>query len=329
MGENRVNFFRANLVFGAILIPAIWFVRVLFPLNTADPLIHRLAFSFIALLIIGLSYFSDFVRRNIRKFFIVFLYTIIVWFSYIIYINNALPEFVVSQLIWIVIFSSYFENWKEFGVFSVFTILISAATVFMLPDPLVNKLLYIIILPSGLMVNSVNPIWRLRLEKELGVKTSELDKFKLIVQNAGEHMIVTDIDGKIIYANHAAEILTGFTLPEMLGKRPSLWGKQMTKEFYSNMWDTIKNKKQRFIGEITNRRKNGELYTAHADITPAMDGSGNIQFFVGIERDITLEKRAKEALENRAAELSRMNELMVDRELKMIEMKKELARLKG
>lgn len=120
--------------------------------------------------------------------------------------------------------------------------------------------------------------------------TGDMEKFKLAVAGASDHIIITDKDGVILYANKAAEDTTGYSQQEMLGNRPSLWGKQMPEEFYRRMWRTIKEEKQSFYGEITNKRKNGQLYIAESHVAPLFDDKGDLYGFVGIERDITRQK---------------------------------------
>lgn len=112
-------------------------------------------------------------------------------------------------------------------------------------------------------------------------------KFHAAVESSSDQIVITDIDGKIIYANPAASKITGYSPEEIIGNKPSLWGKQMSKEFYQNMWYTIKNLKKPFDGEVNNKRKNGELYTAAIHITPLLDANNQIRFFVSTERDIT------------------------------------------
>jgi PAS domain S-box-containing protein len=127
------------------------------------------------------------------------------------------------------------------------------------------------------------------------ILAADLQKFRLAVDNASDHIIITDPDAKLLYANHAAEIITGYSVGEMTGKTPALWGGQMPSEFYKQMWNMIKNKKLPFIGELENRRKNGEIYIAELKISPILDDSGQIKFYVGIERDITKAKEIDRA----------------------------------
>ena len=122
------------------------------------------------------------------------------------------------------------------------------------------------------------------------VKEEELVKYKLAVDNSSDHIILTNVNGVIIYANRAAEDTTGFSVSEMVGQTPALWGRQMPQEFYKKMWHTIKEEKKPFLGEVTNRRKNGEIYQASTNISPVLNDDGEVKYFIGIERDITREK---------------------------------------
>jgi len=121
----------------------------------------------------------------------------------------------------------------------------------------------------------------------------DLKKFELAVENATDHIIITDPDAKIIYANRATQKLTGFSKEEILGQNPRLWGKQMNPGFYKKLWKTIKIDKKPFVGEIINKNKKGERYEAAVRISPVLDAKGNVIFFVGLERDITAQKKAE------------------------------------
>ena len=133
---------------------------------------------------------------------------------------------------------------------------------------------------------------QLQKEKDTSEKLAQdLQKFQLAVENVHDQIIITDPDGHIIYANRVIENNTGFTRKEVLGKKPGeLWGGHMDKKFYARMWRTIKEKKKVWEGELTNTRKNGETYIAALSIAPINDKEGIVRFFVGIERDVTVEK---------------------------------------
>lgn len=129
------------------------------------------------------------------------------------------------------------------------------------------------------------------LEAKVEERTKDLEKFKLAVDNSTEHIVITDPEGIVTYGNRAVERITGYEIKDILGKKVgALWKKPMTLEYYQDFWNTIKTKKKPYIGEIQNKRKNGEVYTALMSAFPILDKNGNILFFVGIEHDITREK---------------------------------------
>ncbi|MFA6519482.1 MAG: ATP-binding protein [Candidatus Paceibacterota bacterium] len=120
---------------------------------------------------------------------------------------------------------------------------------------------------------------------------NDLKKFKLALDDTSDQVIISDPEGMVVYANAAVERITGYRAEDALGKKAgALWKQPMPKEYYQNFWHTIKDLKTTFIGEIQNKRKNGEIYTAMINVSPVMDDAGNIIFFVGLERDITREK---------------------------------------
>jgi|WetSurMetagenome_2_1015567.scaffolds.fasta_scaffold14064_2 PAS domain S-box-containing protein len=117
--------------------------------------------------------------------------------------------------------------------------------------------------------------------------TKDLRKFKQAVEGVSDHVVITDTNGVILYANKAAEKITGYKREVMIGKKPSLWGRQMEVGFYKRFWKTIKEAKKPFWGELVNKRKNGEIYEAEINVSPILDDKGKLLFFVGIERDLT------------------------------------------
>lgn len=140
-------------------------------------------------------------------------------------------------------------------------------------------------------------IERLSQEKAISEKRADdLLKFQLVVDNAAQHIVITDPDGIVLYANRAAAEVTGYSRAEILGNKPSLWGRQMPREFYTEMWRVIKEEKKTFRGEITNRRKNGELYIASVTISPVVNPAGELKFFVGLEADISKQKELEDNL---------------------------------
>ncbi|HXK41184.1 MAG TPA: PAS domain S-box protein [Candidatus Paceibacterota bacterium] len=127
-------------------------------------------------------------------------------------------------------------------------------------------------------------------QEEISKRLEEISKLDLkkVLDSLPIHFAITDANANILYANEAAEIRTGFSLKEAVGKNPAdLWGGQMPKGFYEKMWRTIKTEKKPFIAEVQNKRKDGALYWQRLYVSPIFDKKNEIRFFIAIEPDIT------------------------------------------
>lgn len=128
---------------------------------------------------------------------------------------------------------------------------------------------------------------------------------KKIFDEIGVHVVVTNIDGNIIYANAAAENHTGYLLSEMKGKTPGeLWGGKMPSEFYGEMWRVIEEQKRPYADQMRNCRRNGDPYWQEVHILPVLSGEDVVECYLGIEFD-----REDSAQKKSFAELSHRQEL--------------------
>lgn len=136
-------------------------------------------------------------------------------------------------------------------------------------------------------------------ERELtlpvGNESSEKNIYKLALDDALTHTVITDINGRVLYANNATSQRTGFSHGEILGNTPRLWGGLMDKTFYEEMWRMIKNDRLPFIGKVTNRKKSGEAYTAEISIVPILELNGDLVGFYASEKNITELERIDKA----------------------------------
>ena len=145
------------------------------------------------------------------------------------------------------------------------------------------------------ILNSVRDITdKKATELDLKKQMTELEKFKLAVDGTTDSVMITDKDAVVLYANEAVVAMTGFDRDEIMNQYIGhLWGGHMEKGFYEEMWNSIKNKKKVFVGELNNRRKTGEEYIVNAKFYPLLDKNGEVEFFVGVETDITKAKQTE------------------------------------
>lgn len=115
------------------------------------------------------------------------------------------------------------------------------------------------------------------------VKCPRCGTLNEILKDLERQILITDKNGIILYINKQVEKATGYTAKEILGKRPSLWGNQMSREFYKRMWKKISQGKKAIAVELINKKKTGELYPVAVRISPLLDEKGEIEYFMGIE----------------------------------------------
>lgn len=127
-------------------------------------------------------------------------------------------------------------------------------------------------------------------------KELDLLRFSEVIHRTVNPIQITNTEGKIIYANPAYITISGYTREELIGKNPNVLssGKQ-TKEFWKRVWAKILTGEQ-WVGQIQNRRKNGELFHSELVISPIIDENNKVIGFLGAHRDITEQKMLEQQL---------------------------------
>jgi len=129
-------------------------------------------------------------------------------------------------------------------------------------------------------------------------KQAEEEMLKLLkaVTQSPISIVITDINGNIEYVNPKFTETTGYEFKEIRGKNLNiLKSGAQNKSFYKILWETILSGND-WLGEMLNKKKNGELYWENVKISPIFNDNGNIINFVAIKEDITERKRILEEL---------------------------------
>ncbi len=117
------------------------------------------------------------------------------------------------------------------------------------------------------------------------------------IEELRESIVITDVDGNILYINRFFEENTGYSREEAIGQNPRILKSGFhPQEFYKELWDTILSGKT-WQGEFLNRRKDGSLFWERAIITPFVDDESKVSFFIAGKQDITKEKKYQEEVE--------------------------------
>jgi len=162
-----------------------------------------------------------------------------------------------------------------------------------------NEIRYAEIIRSTFYSNDCNLkgfLYVVRNVTEKKLFESKLRLFYNVFEQSPISIFITDYDGKVEYVNHIFEEISGYSFDDLRNNKLNILksGKH-DKDFYKNLWDTIK-KGEVWKGEILNKKKNGELYWDDTIIYPLKDENNNIIKFISFKQDITEKKKIDEEL---------------------------------
>ena len=173
------------------------------------------------------------------------------------------------------------------------------------------------------------------LSLKFGVKEatdSSENVFSKIAASTPDAIIMMDSEGNVSFWNSAAERMFGYPVKEAMG-RPVyslIIPEQMREAHIKGLENFKKTGSGKVIGkliEVEAIRKNSEVFPVELSLSAIKTNEG--WNAVGVVRDISERKALEEKLRTKLDELERMNNLMVGRELKMEELRKEVRRLRA
>ena len=127
------------------------------------------------------------------------------------------------------------------------------------------------------------------------------NKLKLsasVFKNAGEAIMITNLNGIISDVNETFTKITGYNKEEVIGKKTNILnsGKQ-DKDYYQRMWGIL-NSTGSWTGELCDKKKNGESFIGNLIINAVYDNMGKSSHFVALLSDITAIKEYEDSLKN-------------------------------
>ena len=147
--------------------------------------------------------------------------------------------------------------------------------------------------------NSNNSFGSIEIPDQNG--TQKLPKFEIFQSLFDEVFLVSisNIDGDILYVNQEFAKMNGYEPAEMLGKNHRiLCSGYHSKEFFENLWNTVL-RKDIWIGDIKNQRKDGSYYWVKSYIFQIQPKSPQANtYLVSLRVDITKLKEHEIDLEN-------------------------------
>ena len=128
-------------------------------------------------------------------------------------------------------------------------------------------------------------------------KEAEASKLALVASRTDNAVIFSDAQGRIEWVNDGFVRLTGWTLPEAIGKTPGslLQGPETSDLTIQMMREKLRNA-EGYRTEVLNYAKDGRKYWVSVEVQPILDEAGVLTNFMAVESDVTeriLEERRR------------------------------------
>ncbi len=141
-----------------------------------------------------------------------------------------------------------------------------------------------------------------RLEGERARYVEQLRLLELSVSRLNDIVIITkaaplsEPGPEIVFVNEALERITGYSPPEVIGRTPRLLQGPDTDPIALARLRAALERGEPVREEVVNYTKAGVPYWLELDVAPVRNDAGELTHFVAVERDITEQRRAREAL---------------------------------
>lgn len=154
-------------------------------------------------------------------------------------------------------------------------------------------------------------------------------KYRLLTENSSDCIKLFDLQGNLLFMNnggkkeHFLDIdadIKNFKIIDTISDED----KPKFKEFFEKAKNGISS-----VVELRHTKEGASREICSEMFQPVTDDGGKVVGVFGVSRDITKIKKVEEDLYSKIVDLEKINKFLVGRELKMIELKKEIEALKA
>lgn len=107
------------------------------------------------------------------------------------------------------------------------------------------------------------------------------------IEDLPDGIVITDLEGRIVYVNKATVQLFGYEPRELIGKSPAFLraAPDNKEEIQQDILQRLRNNEQ-WCGRLLQQRKDGSTYKAELEIFPVLHADGTPIAWAGIQRDL-------------------------------------------
>lgn len=163
---------------------------------------------------------------------------------------------------------------------------------------------------NGKSVRMIGAIQDITKQKE---EEQRLKLLETVITHTKDSIIITEPDlydgniPKIVYANPAFSVMSGYDSSEIIGKSLTIFkGPNSDNQEYEKLINAIKNKEECQV-ETISYTKSKQEYWVNFSMLPVYNSDGELSHWVSIQRDITEEKKQEVEKEQLIRELTQNN----------------------
>jgi len=168
-----------------------------------------------------------------------------------------------------------------------------------------------------------------RKRVESDIQSSEA-RYRLLFDSSSDVLVQIDTSGTIVDLNQHAEAISGYKKEEIIGRKISALAGKFTAQSLALMVANFAKRKLGFQAgayEVEAIGNVGQRLFFEINAVPLKDSAGKEIGELAILHDVTERKRAVEQLNEKVNDLKIVNDAAVGRELKLIELEKEINEL--
>jgi len=153
------------------------------------------------------------------------------------------------------------------------------------------------------------------------------NRFRRALDNIPDVVVIYDKGLKMQYINAATRRVTGRPVSDFIGKREEeVWPQEVYQIYMPMLQETIKKGEEQTL-DTELAFANNDIRSLRITCIPLFDDKGALIEIMGITNDYTERKQAEEKLDEQLHELQRWHEVMLGREDRVIELKREVNEL--
>ncbi len=124
----------------------------------------------------------------------------------------------------------------------------------------------------------------------------QMKRQHVALQSTLNAVFISDAEGKIDWANDAFQRLSGYSLTEVIGRKPAFLHSADNSVPYEQIIAECLSQGKVWQGEVLQKAKDGKLYVVHQTVTPIASTGGELSHFVFVQEDLTRHKQVQERM---------------------------------